>query len=231
MNKLFRGLVLPTVCFVLLGASVVSADAANIPVFNTGVAAGGTKLTAGADPHWTVVSGPGISTPFSAVVLANQHPLGQYFSTPDSAWIWSNATGASVVGGPYTFELQFDLTNFDPTTAVLSGFWGADNTGSIRMNGANPTGTGTFALFNSVVVNFNLLHSFSITGGFVAGINKLDITVVDTANPGGLNVNGLNLSATPLTFVPEPDALALAGLGLVAMVAVRGSRRRLSAEA
>lgn len=216
----------PLVAAVLLALAGAGAGAATVPAFDTGVDASGTKLAPGStDPHWQLVAGPGVTSPSQAVVVTNQHPSGQYYSTPDSAWIWGTASGAAVVGATYTFELQIDLTGLDPGTATLSGSWGADNFGDILFNGAAPIGTGTFALTGSPLTNFDEGHAFTITGGFVAGINTLDVQVVDAGNPGGLDVFGLSASAGgAVGAVPEPGMPALMLLG--GLVLVGRARRR-----
>jgi hypothetical protein len=176
---------------VLAMAMAMPAEAAEVLLLNAGVSASGAKLPISApDPHWQVVSGPGVAAPAPAVVVNVQHPFGNYFETTDSMWVWANAVGGG--GGPYTFRLQFDLTGLDPRAVTFSGSWGIDNTGgTIALNGAAPTGTG-LSLIPTSPNNYNQLHAFSITGGFVSGINSLDFTVTDVRNPGALNVTGLS---------------------------------------
>ena len=218
----------PLVAAVLLALAGAGAGAATVPAFDTGVDASGTKLAPGStDPHWQLVAGPGVTSPTQAVVVTNQHPVGQYYSTSDSAWIWGTASGAAVgEERPTRSELQIDLTGLDASgTATLSGSWGADNFGDILFNGAAPIGTGTFALTGSPLTNFDEGHAFTITGGFVAGINTLDVQVVDTGNPGGLDVFGLSASAGgAVGTVPEPGMSALMLLG--GLVLVGRARRR-----
>ena len=82
---------------------------------------------------------------------------------------------------PYTFRLPIDLPGLDPASVTIGGAWGVDNDGTISFNGQPPTGTGTFSLTNSDPDNYNVAHPFSITGGFVAGLNTLDIQVSPTS--------------------------------------------------
>jgi hypothetical protein len=198
--------------------------AAVIPLFNTGVDATGTPLPGGsADPHWTIISGPTVSSPTPGIVLMS--PNGLYAEDPASRWIWVDTNGTGGVNSPYTFELQFTLTSAQVSTATISGSWGVDNFGNILLNGAAPTGSGALSLPGVVIGNFSSLHSFTITGGFVAGINKLDFVTTDAGNPGALNVT--NLSGT-VASVPEATNPAILCLGAVAMMAYLRRRSRHS---
>lgn len=167
-------------------------------VWNTGVDFNAAPVTPGAlDQHWELVAGPGIGASRPAVVVAEQHPGGAYFLTSDSAWIWQDAAGSGDVGSPYTFRLQIDLSGLDPQSVTIGGTWGVDNDGTVLFNGQAPTGTGTFSLTNASLDNFNVAHPFSITGGFVAGRNTLDVQVTNAGGPAAMNVTGLTLLGTP----------------------------------
>jgi hypothetical protein len=74
---------------------------------------------------------------------------------------------------------------------------------------------------NSTSSNYDTLHSFSITSGFVAGVNTIDFIATDFQNPGGLNVSGLAISASP---VPEPSAAAIWLAGLIAVLTVKRAK-------
>jgi hypothetical protein len=211
------------VALALLGAGAAQ-EASALAVYNTGVADDGTKLAPGQDEtHWLLAATNDVKPP-PTVVVSNQHPSGQYYAVDDAMWIWANAAGSADVNLPYTYHLDFDLTGYDPSTAKLSGAWGVDNTGKITLNGAAPVGTGTFALNTVTTANFNTAYSFSITGGFSAGLNSLEVQVTDAGNPAAFNVRGLSIVATP---VPEPATVALFGAGLLALFGLaRRARRR-----
>jgi hypothetical protein len=173
-------------------------DDTMLRVWNTGVDVNADPVSPGAlDQHWQLVAGPGVGAPQPAVALTEQHPGGAYYPTTDSAWIWRDAAGAADIGVPYTFRLTVDLSGLDPASVTIGGIWGVDNDGTITFNGQPPTGTGAFSLSNADHSNYNVHHPFSITGGFVAGSNTLDIQVTNADGPAALNVALLTLRGTP----------------------------------
>jgi hypothetical protein len=200
----------------------VQAKADVITLFNTGVDASGNPLAGGSlDPHWSIIAGPGITSPVPAVILNNQQ-VGTYAQSTDSRWIWVNASGAAATGSPYTFRSTFDLTGFNPSTVAVSGSWGVDNDGSILLNGRTPTGSGALTLDGGDVSgNYTAFHNFQVTGGFVSGINTIDFMATDLGVVGGLNVNHL---VETVLAVPEPSSVLMAATG--AMIVMAYSRRR-----
>lgn len=163
-------------------------------VFNTGVGPTGAVLACDSpDSHWQIIAGPGIVGPQAPLVVENQDPFGVYFQEPDSAWIWVRADGTGGVGAPYTFRLQFTLSAPSASTR-LSGGWGCDNHGLIRLNGQTPIGTGVLSLTGGGFGNFQDPHFFTLAAPFVVGVNTLDVLVTDDGNPGGLNVTKLKLT-------------------------------------
>jgi hypothetical protein len=191
---------------------------ADFSLFNTGVDSGGMPLPGGSiDPHWSIVAGPSTGAAF---VLTNQL-LGSYAQSSVSRWIWVNANGGGDVNGAnYTFRLTFDLTG-NPASASLSGSWGVDNNGSIMLNGSAAIGTGALSLSGGGGGNFSTFHDFSITGGFVDGINTLDFVAENDGGPGGLNVT--NLMGTDTGSVPEMGSTF--GLLFLALIALCGISR------
>lgn len=183
-----------------------------ISLFNTGVDSGGTPLPGGSiDPHWSIVAGPSTGAAF---VLTDQH-VGVYAQSPVSSWIWVNANGGGDVNGAnYTFRLTFFLTG-NPATASLSGSWGVDNNGLIMLNGSSAIGTGALSLTGGGAGNFITFHDFSITGGFVAGINTLDFVSENDGGPAGLNVT--NVMGTVPDAGSTLPLLGFASLGLIAL--------------
>ncbi len=212
--------VMLTAATLSLTSTLTLAD--TIPVFNTGVTSTGSLLPLGAvDPNWTIISGPGVTSPAPAYVLTSQrNPLGTYYTTTDSQWIWANANGVAGTNSPYTFQLQFDLTDFTPNSVVVSGAWGVDNVGSIELNGAPEIGTGALTLTSST--NFTSPNLFTITRGFHSGLNTLDIQATDLGYVGGLDVTALVATGTSVVPLPASGLLMLSGMaGLGAIVRKR----------
>jgi len=214
-RKIWKG---AAVAVLAVSAFATPAKASPVTLFSTGVDDLGVQLPAGAnDSHWSIVApaGPG-------VVVTDQSPAGgNYFQSPASKWIWVSADGTPE-NGTYTFRQTFDLTGFNPATAVITGDWGVDNSAEILLNGATPTGSGALDLPFGFPA-FQQLNGFQITGGFVAGINTLDFVVTNSGGPGALNVTNLTATAA----VPEPGSLALLGLGVIGGV-IRRRRKTLA---
>jgi hypothetical protein len=193
---------------------VAPAVADPIGVFNTGVNSSGGLLAAGdADPHYTITSSP--SGPSSALVMGSTgFPIGCcWFPNPaTSQWISPNSTGASSPVGSYTYTTTFDLTGLSPSTAILTGQWATDN------NGVMIVLNGNVMSFTTPVVGFTQFFPFTISSGFVSGVNTLQFVVVNAdcggcANPTGLHVQ-ISGTATP---VPEPGTVLLVGSGLAGL--------------
>ena len=208
---------------VCAGATLhMDAWAADIVLFNTGVTPTGAQLAVGAtDSHWKVVAGPGITTAINAVVVTTQSPLGSYFGTADSRWVWTDAASGYGVNlnSPFTFRLEFDLAGFDPATTVIAGAWGVDNFGSMRVNGADPIGTGSFS-----ITGFSTPRTFLINGGFVSGLNTLDVLATNTGAWGAFNMTALTGTASPVPELRAHEALAI---GLLAVGLLLRQRRKL----
>jgi hypothetical protein len=139
-----------------------------------------------------------------------------------SQWIGPDtADGSNYSGGVYTLDYQttFDLTGYDPSTVTLTGQWSTDNIGSdILINGVS-TGNASS--------DFSQWYSFTISSGFVPGVNSLDFNWENQGGPGGLRVEFSSLTGDPMassSSAPEPGSRLLMGLGVV--VAGLVARRR-----
>jgi len=121
------------------------------------------------------------------------------------------------VGGNYTYDLMFDLTGLNPSTAAISGLFGTDNDGSISLNGNAAVATTGFAGFGATT-------NFSFTSGFIAGINKIHVVVDNGGDPTAIFVQ-LSGTAAAAGGVPEPTTVVLIGAGLAGLALVRRRRR------
>ena len=183
---------------VSITASTAHADLVQIPgLFNTGA----TAAPGAQDPNWQVVE-------TGAAAFVRTGVNNTYMpNNADSKWIWETASGYPALN-IRTFRLTFDLTGLDHTTATITGRWAADNFGdAIRINGVS---TGQTA------VGFWSWTNFSVTSGFVAGVNTIDFVVRDAGAPAAFRAE---LSGTAQA-VPAPGAMALLGAAGLA------SRRR-----
>lgn len=191
----------------LLAAAVAAAASAAhadlVPIqglFNTGA----TTAMGAQDPNWTV-----LETGAAALVRTNI-PSTYLPNTADSKWIWESANGQPG-NNTRTFRLTFDLTGLVASTAQITGRWSTDNVGqAILINGVSTGQTAN---------GFAAWTNFSVTSGFVAGVNTIDFVVRDLGFPGGFRAE----LAGAAQAVPTPGAMALLG---AAGLASRRRRRR-----
>lgn len=190
-----------------------SASADPISVFGTGLDDSGAPLAGtAADPHYAI-----LETGTQAVVLNNNISL--YFpNNANSQWLWETSSGRPAFV-TRTFRTTFNLTGFDPSTASLTGRWGADNIGvDVLLNG---TSTGISLPDGTTTDNFASLHEFNIGSGFQPGVNTLDFVVQDIGGRAAFRteLSGTANPATTTAPTPEPSSIllfALGGLGLLA---------------
>jgi hypothetical protein len=189
-------------------------------LYNTGTDATNTALASDGlvDPHYVVISSTSGGV-FPAPAFTYTHPA-YAANDADSRWI-----SLGVDGGPGNnttqYRLTFDLTGYDPATAFINGLWGADNSATMFLNGVD-TGNQVF--------DFGSLYAFSLTSGFVSGLNVLDFFVTDAGPPTALRVDGLSGQAALANgAVPEPAtwAMMLLGFGAIGFT----MRRRRAVEA
>ncbi len=135
--------------------------------------------------------------------VANATNHSNYTQTDIGAdWVWGGNI-ETVNSAEFTFE--FDLTGYDLTTAVLSGQWAVDNTGTISLNGHEiESGSG----FGSIMG-----YETDVDAYFVQGINTVTYSMVDTGSVAGFKANA-QVTARPttapedVTQEPIPDALS-----------------------
>jgi hypothetical protein len=187
-------------------------------LYNTGVNASGSPLPDGTtpDPNYSLVSVPSGSSATLVRTSAGGFPIGPWIADDSlSAWIKPSNGTANLDTDPvgnYTFQTTFNLTGFDPSSASILGQWATDNEGiSIVLNGITIV-NGAAAL----AANLSNWTPFTISSGFVSGVNVLDFTISNLDNGGYGNPTGLRVEMTgSATPVPEPTTMVAGALLLL----------------
>ena len=206
-------------CIVWAWGGVLCASAGTLTVFGTGVDCSGNLLPGGSvDSHYFFadLGSPGIVYSPPALWPA------WLPDDPHSGWIGFRDSGDTRPFGTHDIETTFSLAGYDSATATLTGSWVADQYGSLYLNGhliesagdgnwnwtggSNPTG-------------------FTITSGFLPGLNTLDFQVTFPDTFDGLRVEPMTLTATP-TGVPDGGETAM--LWSISLLAAGWLRRRIA---
>ena len=169
-------------------------------LFNTGVDNLRRALPDNAqDPHYTSAINR-ITGKAYAATSAQGFPIPPWIGDSSvSAWI-SPTTDTMAVGGTranFSYQTTFDLTGYDPATAVIVGQWATDNNGiDVLINGVS-TGQANTAQFASYT-------PFRINSGFVSGVNTLTFIVNNADGPGN-NPTGLRVEMEgTVAFLSSP---------------------------
>lgn len=198
-----------------VAAGVPAAAATITTLFNTGVDNAGVATTGnGVDLHWTLAGG----TAFNGGTNGN-FPIGPWIAdTSTSRWITPTANaGDSNPVTTFDFSTTFNLTGFNVATASIGGTFAADDSATIFLNGVQVGAVNQGGL--------SFLTNFTINSGFVAGVNTLTFSALNSgAGPTGVNV--VVAGTADVSAVPEPAVwgLMVAGFGLVGVASRRRAR-------
>ena len=191
-----------------------NAQTVKLSVFNTGVNNANQVLPGGAvDPHWTLQGG-------GAIIATDI--VGDYVPN-DSVSRWLSVDANALDDDPaglYIYATTFSLAGLNPSSARISGQFASDNGSVIFLNGVS---TG--------ITDANQFHSytpFSITSGFVPGVNTLEARVTNSPGATGTHSAGpvgfrAAISGATATVAPEAGTLALLlpALGVLGAVVAR----------
>lgn len=144
--------------------------------------------------------------------------------------------------GLYTFETTFTIPEAF-TSAQITGFWAADNFGG-QVPDYNNNFPDVSQITNYIVLNGNVIfpgkfqysftqNDFTISSGFVQGLNTLRFNVSNTIGDFAPNPIGTQIVFTTAVYaVPEPPVsiLAMSGLGIAGVCQWR-RRKKLVAPA
>jgi len=225
--KLLTG---PLAAGVLLAVCATNSPADSIP----GLQDTGNGTVGNLDPAWQVMLDPsGGSVPRAANIispLTGTSPFNWYSGAPIGAganWIGPNSTAnqnPGVPDGTYEYELQFNLTGYNPATASFVYESAADN----LVLGATLNGN-SIAYDTRAPGGGSQYHTLSgplaVSAGFVPGVNTLLFEVSNTTpNPSPTGFLFL-VDSSVVTPVPEPASFALMGLSAFSLMRFHRQRK------
>jgi hypothetical protein len=209
-----RSLLLALGLAAVLASSQARADSITT-LYSTGVDNNHALLGASApDTHYTMAAGSSDGTAgLTPFVVPPGFPIPPWVAnTPTAQWITPRAFEA--VDGPFNYETTFNLTGLVPSTASITGTLSADD----QVVGVELNGVLVVPPITTPDQSYTSLHAFSITSGFVNGINTLEFL---TSNNHGIVTGFIADMTGTATAVPEPASIALLGIGMTGFLAFR----------
>ena len=174
-------------------------------LFNTGVNDSGQRLIIGAlDAHYQLTAFGG---PAPAVAVGR---LDNSWVTPGPNAQWISFGQAGTNATTFVYRLQFKLSNCEANSVVIKGRYAADNGAAISVNG----GATQFA--TPTPLGHTVYTDFTLTTGFVAGVNTLEFQVRNQGSVTGLLVEFTEATARCCacsTIAIAPGALPTATAG------------------
>lgn len=172
--------------------SIVPATKSITDLYNTGVDnARGVLGDSSADSHYILTSSPaGTAAPPAVTTPSKDLPaIGWIANTSTARWIGPNTASAYGPVGDYVYKTTFTLPSF--SSASIAGQLSVDDTVTdILINGVSigiPTPLGSWGT----------ISPFSITKGFIVGVNTIEFKINSIGGPTGLRVDNIIGTYTP----------------------------------
>lgn len=182
------------------------------------------------DPHYTLLENP--NDPGSTDTWVHSpNPAAWLPNSETSQWI-APAVNTVDAAGPdptiYVYSLPFTLPQ-GTSQIMISGLWGVDNLGSLRINGVPAPNGPTNSGFSSLLP-FNVVTTDFPAGTLREGTNSLEFVVVNQAvGYTALRTDEIIISTVPpgarpiITRQPEASQTVLTGNPVTLMARVYGS--------
>ena len=174
-----------------------------IDLYNTGVDNSRNVLgDSVADPHYTLTTSPAGAVTPAVTTPGTGWPGGWVANTTTSRWIGPNSPSANGPVGDYTYKTTFTLPSF--STASIVGELSVDDTiTEILINGVSAGNTVPLGSYTTI-------SKFSISTGFLVGINTLEFKVNSIGGPTGLRVDKIVGTYSPslVRDIPKEQVLS-----------------------